>query len=334
MYPKELSVKVFRGSSMVYLTEALVQSYISDLQHCFTSSEGKAESYNENFINSDQVRYFETFLLFNIEVGGHFTSRNDHDGASDETESSEISLMHELSRKALSAGYYNHQVYHEMVDRDIVGEEIFGPKIDPSDPRRKLSYKDTLEAFMKRTDEKRRNELYEHTPTDCSIACRKRGCGQVATCDGLWKITYKICMWEPKNPYPDRNILEYLPNVCPEQPASGSAFCELHAKMVEKQGYPSQLRPFLEKCGANTNSYSAAGRDKVKTVLEKISKENTDPSVVETAVEAQGVSYLLRNHDIANAENLQLKSKDAGDCRKDIGEAPRLHRRCASIVLV
>ena len=138
-------------------------------------------------------------------------------------------------------------------------------------------------------------------------------------------------MWEPSNPYPDRNILEYLPNVCPEQPQSGGAFCELHAKVVENQGYPSQLRPFLEKAGADPNCYTAAGRAKVQSLLKMISSQSQDHTVVETAQDAQGVGYLLRNREIVNAENLQVKSKEAGDCRKDIGEAPRLHRRCAIV---
>ena len=75
MYPKEMGVKVFRASSEVYLTERFLQSYISDLQHTFTSSEGKAESYNETFVNSDEVNFFETFLLFNPHVGGHFDKK-------------------------------------------------------------------------------------------------------------------------------------------------------------------------------------------------------------------------------------------------------------------
>ena len=201
MYPKEMGVKVFRASSEVYLTERFLQSYISDLQHTFTSSEGKAESYNETFVNSDEVNFFETFLLFNPHVGGHFDKKNSHDGAHDETVDGEISQMHELSRKALSAGYYNHQVFGEMKDRNIVSNEVFGPKINPTDPRKKLTYRDTIEAFMKSTDQKRRDELYKHDEEDCSIVCKKRGCGLVATCDGLWKLTHKICLFRGLNKY-------------------------------------------------------------------------------------------------------------------------------------
>ena len=51
VYPNEMGGKVFRASSEVYLTERFLKSYISDLQHTFTSSEGKSESYNETFEN-------------------------------------------------------------------------------------------------------------------------------------------------------------------------------------------------------------------------------------------------------------------------------------------
>ena len=126
-------------------------------------------------------------------------------------------------------------------------------------------------------------------------------------------------MWEPKNPYPDENIQEYIPNVCPEQPTSGGAFCELHAKMVQNLGYKSELRPFLEQCGANPNAYTPAGRDKVKSVLKSLSLKNTDATVGETVEDMQGVGYLLRNREIANADNFKVIPKEAGDCRKDIG---------------
>ena len=138
-------------------------------------------------------------------------------------------------------------------------------------------------------------------------------------------------MWEPKNKYPDENIQEYLPNVCPEQPSSSGAFCDLHAKMVENLGYPSQLRSFLEKCGANPNCYTPAGREKVKSVLKRLSTENKDPNEGESAESMQGVGYLLRNREIANFDNFQVNPREAGDCRKDIGEATRLHRRFFSV---
>ena len=107
MYPKKMGVKVVRASSMVYLTEEFLKSYINELQHSFVSSEGKCESYNKTFIDSEETQVFKTFLQFNPEVGRRFQSKNNHDGCSDEDEGEGLSQMHELGRKMLSAGFYN-----------------------------------------------------------------------------------------------------------------------------------------------------------------------------------------------------------------------------------
>ena len=113
----------------------------------------------------------------------------------------------------------------------------------------------------------------------------------------------------------------------------------MHAEIVEKHGYFSQLRSFLEQYGANPNSYSAAGRQLVKSVLEDISKRNSEPDRFTSADDVQGIRYLLRNKHLANEENFKTNEIDVGnpvpkkwwqqdgDCRKDIGEGSRLHRR-------
>ena len=114
------------------MTETFLQSYISHLQHTFVSSEGEAESYNENFVNSDQVKYFKTFLMFNPHVGGRFVTKNSDLGTFDDEEGHnpqvENSQMYELSRKALSAGYYNDQILQEMSERGTIRERNFWPK--------------------------------------------------------------------------------------------------------------------------------------------------------------------------------------------------------------
>ena len=48
-YSKELNVSIFQGSDEVFFTSRLIESYSSELQHCWTSIEGKAEAYNETF---------------------------------------------------------------------------------------------------------------------------------------------------------------------------------------------------------------------------------------------------------------------------------------------
>ena len=77
----------------------------------------------------------------------------------------------------------------------------------------------------------------------------------------------------------------------------------------------------------------------MKSVLEDISKKNSEPDSSTTASNVQGISYLLRNKHLANEENFKtnvinvgnkvLKKwwQQDGDCRKDIGEGTRLHRR-------
>ena len=48
------------------------------------------------------------------------------------------------------------------------------------------------------------------------------------------------------------DLQDYIPNVCTNSPASGSAFCEEHCKLISGLGYPTGLREFLK-------SYAAKG---------------------------------------------------------------------------
>jgi hypothetical protein len=330
-YSSQFKVNVFRSSNEVYCSKMLLKQYISELQHCFTSAEGKAESYNETFRDTDKVLYFTKFQKFNPLVGGHFFRRmaKDEDNFVDDHEDfpadKVVSKMHELGRKSLSQAYFNYQVYNEMVDRNEVDKRTFGPKISQTNSKERISYRKSMDDYMKEIDEIRKEELYPHTDSECSVDCKKRGCGKVVSVDGLWKLTYKICMWEPTFDYPEQDISDYIPNVCTEYPASGSAFCDHHAKIVENQGYPSDLRKFLEKCGATPSAYSKEGKSKVTKVLQSLSKHDPQTS---TVGDAQGVTHFLRNKKIANKEN--FKSSDS-ECRKDIGENTRLHRRSRGV---
>ena len=304
------------------------------IQHSFTTSEGKCEAYNEHFRGTEKVEFFRDFLSFNPEVGGHFETKASNakdeliDGEEKEEKKNEErnvrSTMHELGRKNLSSAYYNHEVYCEMVERGIVGEVIFGPKVDPDDTKRKISYNESIEGFMRDIDELRKNELYEHTSADCSEACKKRGCGQVASVDGNWKLSYKICFWCPQDKYPDQNILEAYPKVCAEEPAFGSAFCSAHSRLVETLGYPSQLRPFISKCGADPDAYTKEGKKMVKAVLQSLSKSKDTGGKTKSAEDAQGTEYLLRDRNISNQENFKM-TETGESCRKDIGILHRLH---------
>ena len=303
-------------------------------QHSFTTAESKCEAYNDLFRGTEKEDFFKDFLSFNPEVGGHFETKarmaedeviDGEDNEEKKNEASKVrSTMHELGRKNLSSGYYNHEVYCEMAERCTIDSVIFGPKIDPADTKRKISYKESIEAYMKAVDELRKNELYEHTSDDCSEACRKRGCGQVASVDGNWKLNYRICFWSPQNKYPDQDILEEYPKVCSEEPAPGSGFCSVHSKIVESLEYPSELRKFIIKCGADPDAYTKEGKKKVKAVLKSLSRDVQGESTM-SAEDAQGTGYLLRNRLIANQDNFKMTDGPDDSCRKDIGIVHRLH---------
>ena len=131
--------------------------------------------------------------------GGHFQRKDkdaeeliedqeEDDGEADkEEEVDEIepnSTLHLMGRKNLSTAFYNHQVYQEMNERKQTDQVIFGPKENPQDPTQSISHKESLEDYMRSIDSLRRNELYEHTSSDCSGPCRRRGCGKLASIDG------------------------------------------------------------------------------------------------------------------------------------------------------
>ena len=331
-YKEEFNVKVIRSSSETYLSERLLKSYLSELQHCWTSAEGKAESYNETYRNSEKTEYFDNFLFFHPTVGGHFRTRANNTKDDLEEEEEVETKMHEIKRKSVTAGLFNYLILDEIKERNEIENTIFGPKIDPQDNKKKVSYKDSVNNYMKQVDEKRKGEIYQH---ECSENCKKRGCGKVSSIDGLWKLSYKICMWEPKPRFNVQKPIENkYPNVCPEEPENLRAFCREHSKIVENHGYPSDLRKFLEKCGANPNAYSKEGKHKVKEVLLKISRDDTDGNKTDTVEETQGVKYLLRNRKITNTENFSAIEGTTEGCRKDIGEAPRLHRRSRGVECV
>ena len=141
-------------------------------------------------------------------------------------------------------------------------------------------------------------------------------------------------MWNPKKLHPIQDIFSSYPNVCTEQPAHASAFCTHHSKIVEELGYPSELRKFLEKCGANPNSYTKEGKIKVSKVLDQLSEESNSEETTNSAEDSQGMKYFLRNANLANKDNFTLAEDAEDDCRKDIGEVQRLHRRSRGVECV
>ena len=65
--------------------------------------------------------------------------------------------------------------------------------------------------------------------------------------------------------YKLKDIQEYLPLVCMEEPAPNSAFCEVHSHIVQKFGHPIKVRDFIRSCQVDPTHYNTEGRKKVST---------------------------------------------------------------------
>ena len=140
-----------------------------------------------------------------------------------------------------------------------------------------------------------------------------------------WKLNYKICLWSPQKKENQDQTLGEFPNVCAEQPAPGSAFCPSHSKAVKDLGYPSGLREFLIKCGANPGQYTKEAKRQVRSILEELSKENTSEVLTQTGSDMQGTSFLLENKDLRPDSGQMEEASNEKSCTKDVGEIFRLH---------
>lgn len=156
-----------------------------------------------------------------------------------------------------------------------------------------------------------------------------------------WKVHYKICSWIPfknppeKNKLGDKNILEALPNVCAEEPVYGSAFCHKHKEVVASMGYPSDLKGFIESCGANPSPFTKSDKDKVKQVLEELSQNyDGEASKTESGGDAQGTSYLLRNRELAKDTNFEMTQEFDDHCQKNIGKLQTLNKWSRGVLVV
>ena len=326
-YPQSLQVGVTRASTEVYFTSISVEGYFAELHHGWLSAESKAESYNETHRGSQECKAMERFARFHPKKMAHFDKKTededmdvevDDDNPGDQTKNEEvkrISRVWEMKRKSLKQAMYYHLILKELNERNMVETKGLGGE--------GITLSKSANQFMADVDKMMTNELYEHLPENCSKACEKRGCRWVITMDGLWKLSYPICMWDNKFAYP-QDIVQYLPNVCPEQPASGKAFCTKHCTFVESIGKPSGLRAFIAYCGADPDGFSPEEKNKVGKVLEALAKLKPESNDDTTFADLQGVGYLLRSKDISNQTNFEVElepiENDEEDCRKDIGD--------------
>ena len=224
-FKKYENAKIFRSTVEELFTKEFLEQYLHDLHINFTSSEGRAESYNMFHRGGKKQAFFEKFVSANTKTGGHFHRRRSEsceeslvedkdeekegDGEGGECEDTEeggkencpeISTMHLLGRKNLSSGFYNHELICELDERNMLKDSIFGPKQDPEDPSKTICYKESLRSMMKDIESKRRNELYTHKAEDCDEKCQSRGCSQVR--EGFKKLNFKMAFAIRRRPPP------------------------------------------------------------------------------------------------------------------------------------
>ena len=85
----------------------MIESYLCNLQHCFMSQEGQAESYNDLWWNSQKVKLIQQFLSQNPAVGRHFDKRISEDDDKDlfgdaAVDRGYLSGMQEMNCKSVS----------------------------------------------------------------------------------------------------------------------------------------------------------------------------------------------------------------------------------------
>ena len=129
--------------------------------------------------------------------------------------------------------------------------------------------------FLENVENKRIKEIHQHD--DCTPECKKRGCGTVWSADGLWKLSYPICMCNVRGGLTE-DLQSYIPMVCTNSPLPGQAFCKEHCQKVSSLGYPTDLKDFLKSCSSerqivNPREYSKPMRQRVDEVIHEISEK-------------------------------------------------------------
>ena len=129
----------------------MVDSFLADNHHCYSSIVGKSESYNEQFRVSPATEFCRAFVTKNEELCEQFDEKDD--GADDDDLTEEMyckefkkTFFWESSRKSLAAAVWGKLAIEEAVDRGILDDTFFGPKVDSAGNR--VSFKESLHQFM------------------------------------------------------------------------------------------------------------------------------------------------------------------------------------------
>ena len=160
-FKKYKDAEIIRSSGEELFTKEFLENYMNDLHINFTSSKGRAESYNMFNRGKEKHRFFEKFISANPDLGGRFKNGS---SASDEIingedkdaeeldtaeeEEGERSTMHLLGRRNLSSGINNHELVCELKEKGKLEEAIFGPKESPEDEKKTVTFKESIEGRL------------------------------------------------------------------------------------------------------------------------------------------------------------------------------------------
>jgi len=327
LYDSHLKVHYTEASESVFIENDFMRHYLEEFHHGWLSFQAKAEAFNQANVDTYEEKRVKTFVLQHPEVGRRFQKKSrtaeadEGDGIdNDESEGNNAceTLMHELTRKSLSQAILNYEVRKELIGEGKIKDELFGPKKGAGNEH--ISYKESRRVFFEATDVKRKQTLYPHR---CFRNCSRRGCKDISTFDGLWKIHHPLCMWNCSTMYP-KEITQYLPQACPSAPLHGKAFCRVHCEAAEQLGQPTDLRGFLKSCKTDPNNQDKEARGKVNAVLKQMAEAI---KVKQTTVgEDQGTEFMIRNEELVNTEKLKVTEESVEECRKDVGDVKKLRR--------
>ena len=82
----------------------------------------------------------------------------------------------------------------------------------------------------------------------CDLYSNFAGCDRCFSMDGNWKLCFTHCMFPVTAGVTELPTLN-IPDICPRQLKSESAFCEQHHAVAQQLKYPTDIRGFLSFCG-------------------------------------------------------------------------------------
>ena len=135
----KLRILIFQCPGVTHITD------FTRMPHRDTKEGGEEEEEDEEEDEEEEEGVEEELDDQDDESG---KEEDEEEKAIDSTPSA--STLHELSRQKLTSAYFIHEVYSEMEERGHIESEIFGPQTDAERPDLKVSFKQSMLAYMEK----------------------------------------------------------------------------------------------------------------------------------------------------------------------------------------